>query len=627
MSTEHGGHHRSRAFGVTDEDDGLRRFALWAPDAERVSLVLDADSPSPRLVALEDRGEGHFEVRCAAAHGTPYRFRINDDFDVPDPAARASLDGPDSPGLIVDTDYPWRHGDWRGRAWRELVVYELHVGVLGGFNGVRDRLEALAELGITAIELMPISECPGQRNWGYDGVLPYAVESSYGTPAELKSLIDVAHGLGISVLLDVVYNHFGPDGNHLPRYASAFFRDDATTPWGAMIDFRRREVRDFFIDNAVQWIEEYRFDGLRFDAVHAINDRGFLLELSRRTRQAAAGRHLHLVLENEFNQASLLDRAEPDHFTAQWADDWHNAIHVLLTGEHEGYYADFAERPTERFARALAEGFVYQGEPTRHGEPRGESSAGLPPCAFQIFLQNHDQIGNRPLGERLPLLCPEEQLHAATVMLLLSPLMPLIFMGDEWGSEQPFLFFTDHHDQLADAVREGRRGEFAEFSGFTEASARARIPDPNAEATFQASIPDWGGRESVRGQRWLERYRTLLRLRAERLVPRFEGCFSLGAEVLAEAAVIGRWTLNDGQVLAIACNLGERVIDLPMVDTRHAALLYESADGGWTGLSSSTLGPHAALAWLEYGTPSDEAVAEEEEPLVEVVEAVGEVRQ
>jgi malto-oligosyltrehalose trehalohydrolase len=308
------------------------------------------------------------------------------------------------------------------------VIYELHAGACGGFRGVRAMLPGLHALGVTAIELMPIAQFPGRRNWGYDGVLPFAPAAAYGTPDELKALVDAAHGLGLMVILDVVYNHFGPDGNYLGEYASPFFRNDGPpTPWGAAIDVARAPVGDFFVHNALYWLQEYRFDGLRLDAVHALHAPDWLLSLADRVRAACRGRQVHLVLENEANQARLLG---PGRFDAQWNDDFHNALHVLLTGESAGYYGAYADDPMARLVRCLAEGFAWQGEPMR-GRPRGEPSAGLSPMCFVNFLQNHDQVGNRALGERLSVLADPKRLEAACALLLLTPAVPMLFMGEE----------------------------------------------------------------------------------------------------------------------------------------------------------------------------------------------------
>lgn len=527
------------------------RFALWAPDAFYVSVELE----NGKSVAMLPQAEGWFETEIACPAGTRYRFNIDGEMDVPDPASRAQAADVHGWSLVVDPlAYQWRHDHWQGRPWHEAVIYELHVGAMGGYAGIEKHLPRLAELGITAIELMPLAQFPGDRNWGYDGVLPYAPQASYGTPEQLKHLIDSAHGHGLAVILDVVYNHFGPDGNYLGQYAKGFFQEDVHTPWGAGIDFDRRQVRDFFLDNALMWLLEYRFDGLRLDAVHAIDNPDFLKELAHRVReQVGTGRHVWLMLENELNQASLL----PHDFDAQWNDDFHNVLHVLLTGETDAYYRDFAEEPTAKLARCLGEGFIYQGHTTRHGHERGEPSGHLPPSAFVAFLQNHDQIGNRALGERLHQLCSPQALKAATVLLLLSPMIPLMFMGDETNASEPFLFFTDHHGELAEAVREGRRNEFKDFAAFQDPERREHIPDPNALPTFVRSSPSFDANEHT------QLYRQLLSLRHRHLVPHLPGSMALGAEVLAEGAVTARWRLGNGSVLQIDLNLSATPLDHP----------------------------------------------------------------
>lgn len=525
------------------------RFALWAPDAFYVSVELE----NGKSIAMLPQADGWFEVEIKCPTGTRYRYNIDGEQDVPDPASRAQASDVHGWSLVVDPlAYHWRQPNWQGRPWHEAVIYELHVGALGGYANVEQHLPRLAEMGVTAIELMPLAQFPGERNWGYDGVLPYAPHSSYGTPEQLKHLIDSAHEHGLAVILDVVYNHFGPDGNYLGQYAASFFQEDVHTPWGAGIDFERREVRDFFLDNALMWLLEYRFDGLRLDAVHAIDNPGFLQELAQRVRQQVdTGRHVWLVLENELNQASLLKHD----FDAQWNDDFHNVLHVLLTGETDAYYSDFAQDPTAKLARCLGEGFIYQGDTTRHGHARGEPSGGLPPTAFVAFLQNHDQIGNRALGERLHQLCPPQALKAATALLLLSPMIPLMFMGDEANAAEPFLFFTDHHGELAEAVREGRRNEFADFAAFHDPERREHIPDPNALSTLQQSMPTLADQDHVAF------YRELLSLRHRHIVPHLPGSVALGAQVLGDAAVSARWRLGNGSVLQIDLNLSATALE------------------------------------------------------------------
>lgn len=541
--------HLTHHHGAHPEQDRGVRFSLWAPDATEVSVTFEDESQ----FSLKAHPDGWFSALIHCPPETTYRYLIDNKLHVPDPASRAQVGDVHGWSRIVDHGtYQWRTQGWRGRPWHEAVIYEIHVGLMGGFTQVCAQLPAIAEMGITAIELMPLAEFPGARNWGYDGTLPFAPECSYGSPDELKNLIDAAHELGLMVLIDVVYNHFGPDGNYLGQYASPFFREDQSTPWGPAIDFRKPQVRDFFCENALMWIMDYRVDGLRLDAVHAIRDQEFLVELAERTRAAAGSdRHVHLVLENEDNRASLLQQG----FTAQWNDDGHNILHTLLTGEREGYYADFIESPTQKFARFLSEGFIYQGEKTRRGHTRGEPSAHLPPTAFVLFLQNHDQIGNRAFGERLISLADPDALKAAVALQLLCPMIPLLFMGEEWGSRQPFLYFTDHHGALATAVREGRRNEFAEFSLFAHEEMRHNIPDPNAAETFNASMLLGESQRTQENQHWIDYYRELLQLRHRYLIPRLNNTRAMSATLLAEEAVSACWRLGDGEELRIDINL------------------------------------------------------------------------
>ncbi len=545
-----------RAWGPRRDANGTL-FRLWAPDRDAVTLEIEGAPTTP----MWRDAEGWFTVEAVVVAGARYRFRLDDDEVVPDPASRQQDGGVHGWSVVVDPDaYRWRT-DWQGRAWEEMVIQEVHVGALGGFAGVATHIPGMAAMGVTAIELMPVNAFGGTRNWGYDGVLPYAVAESYGTPDALKALVDTAHEHGVAVFLDVVYNHFGPDGNYLGGYASPFFHADVDTPWGGAVAVDREPVRRFFIDNALMWINEYRIDGLRFDAVHAIDDDAFLDAMAREIRASTGDRPVHLVLENERNDA---DRLRAGAYDAQWNDDFHNVLHVLLTGETSAYYADFADRPAERLARCLGEGFIYQGEgsPNHDGRPRGKPSGHLPPTAFVSFLQNHDQIGNRALGERLTMLTDLARLRAATALLLLSPQIPLLFMGDEAGSDTPFLFFTDFHDELADAVREGRRKEFAKFAAFADEDARAAIPDPNALATFSASVP----RDGPEAGRWRTLYSDLLALRHRVIVPRLRGAVAMGAEVIGERAVVARWRMGDGAVLTIAVNLGDEAVVFPGVE-------------------------------------------------------------
>ena len=581
--------HKLPRHGAQLIDPGTTRFALWAPDAREVSVELDTGNIS----TLHPGSDGWFSAEIPCPADTGYRYLIDGQLRVPDPASRAQIGDVHGFSKVVDhSAFQWTTQGWNGRPWHETIIYELHVGLLGGFAGVESYLPYLKELGITAIELMPLGEFPGARNWGYDGVLPFAPECSYGSPDELKRLVDKAHSHGLMVYVDVVYNHFGPDGNYLHAYAEPFFRDDIQTPWGPSIDFRRSEVRDYFCENALMWIMDYRMDGLRLDAVHAISEKDFLVELAQRVREAAGTeRHVHLVLENEDNTASLLERG----FDAQWNDDGHNVLHHLLTGEHEGYYADFSSEPTLKMARCLGEGFIYQGDTNRRGHERGEPSGHLPPSSFVLFLQNHDQIGNRAFGERLITLADADSLRAATALMLLCPMVPLLFMGEEWGSRQPFLYFTDHNDELAQAVREGRQREFSEFSLFSGDDGRTTVPDPNAVQTFTASRPDYAGAVGKpEFEPWRTLYRDLLQLRREKIIPRLSEVRSNGVKVLADNAVSARWQLADGRVLRVDVNLSEAFVTSEPIPS-GSELLYVSRVDPETGM----LSPRSVLALLE----------------------------
>ncbi len=536
-------------FGATLLPDGQTQFRLWAPSSETVSLQLDGQVALPMQAA---EGGWH-ELALAAPPGTRYNYLTQDGLAVPDPASR--LQGPDvhDPSVVVDPSaYEWRNTGWQGRPWHEAVVYEAHAGVMGGFSGIRQRLPELRRLGVTAIEIMPIADFPGGRNWGYDGVLPFAPDTAYGTPDELKALVDEAHGMGLMVMLDVVYNHFGPDGAYLHAYAKSFFREDISTPWGAAIDFRRPEVCDYFIQNALYWLMEYRFDGLRFDAVHAISEESFLRDLAHTIRATVEpGRHVHLVLEHENNRVALL-RTGPaaEGFDAQWADDFHHCMHVLLTGESEGYYEDFQDA-TALLADCMASGFAYQGQVSPHlGRPRGEPSGHLPTTAFVVCLQNHDQIGNRAMGERLTTLADPQALRSATALLLLCPFVPMLFTGEEYAARNPFLFFTSHNEDLAKLIREGRRAEFKHFAAFQDEERRKAIPDPNAPSTFDASVADKADPAMFTFMQ------DLLALRAKHVVPGIPGCRSLDVDVLAPGALRAEWRLGNGRLLAITLNLG-----------------------------------------------------------------------
>ncbi|NYZ62056.1 malto-oligosyltrehalose trehalohydrolase [Luteimonas deserti] len=556
------------AWGARLDGDSVH-FAVWAPACTQAWLVPEDAAPVP----MSPDGHGGFSLSHPGRPGLRYRYRL-DAATVPDPASRWQPEGVDGPSAVHDPDaYSWHHTAWHGRPWNEVVLYEAHVGACGGYTGLQRQLPALAAMGITAVELMPVAEFPGRRNWGYDGVLPYAPASAYGSPDALKALVDAAHGLGLQVFLDVVYNHFGPHGNHLSAYAPDFFRDDVATPWGAAIDFTRPQVRRYFIDNALMWLHDYRIDGLRLDAVHAIAPPAFLDQLRDAIRASLPpDRHVHLVLENEGNTASWLG---PDGYDAQWNDDFHNALHVLLTGEREGYYAAFADAPEAHLARVLGEGFAYQGQPDPRGHVRGEPSAQVAPCHFVAFAQNHDQIGNRAFGDRLVTSLAEPRLRAALALTALTPMVPLFFMGEPWGARQPFPFFADFPPPLDEAVREGRRREFAQFAAFADPARRARIPDPNAEATFEAARVAIADAGTTEGARWVAWFTALLAVRRAQLTPRLCDLRADGAGVLAPGVVHAAWRDAERRLDAVL-NLGDAPIDLAAAGIPSGAGHYRS---------------------------------------------------
>ncbi|MDB5615643.1 MAG: treZ, partial [Devosia sp.] len=427
-------------------------FRLWAPLYERVLLKLENAEPVEMQPAAE--GWHQCEVR-GAGPGTLYKFIGPDDVEFPDSASLFQPQDVHGPSEVIDLQSnPWRADTWKGRPWEEMVIYEMHIGTFtseGSFLSAIDRLDHLAQLGVTAIQIMPLSDFRGAFNWGYDGVMPYAPDSSYGRPEDLMALVDAAHERGISVFLDVVYNHFGPDGNHMANYAP-LFTDKHQSPWGQGINFDgegAKWVREFVVQNAIYWMTQFRIDGLRLDAVHAIVDDSeehILHELARRVKAAAADRAVHLIVENEENDSDLLRRDEdgsPPLFTAQWNDDLHHVLHVAATGETFGYYADYDEY-TKKLARSLAQGFVFQGEQMPYsGKRRGKPSAELPPTAFISFIQNHDQIGNRALGDRMIAYRSETELKAIAAVCMIAPAIPMLFMGEEWGAPEPFPYFCD----------------------------------------------------------------------------------------------------------------------------------------------------------------------------------------
>jgi maltooligosyltrehalose trehalohydrolase len=550
--------------GPSFEKGGIR-FRLWAPQEERIALRLEGRD----AIAMERQENGFHEIFVdGLSAGARYMYALASGPRVPDPASRYQPDDVGGPSEAIDPGaYRWR-GSWAGREWEDVVLYELHVGAFspeGTFAGAALKLDHLADVGVTAVEIMPVSDFKGRWNWGYDGAFPYAPDASYGRPEDFKAFVEAAHDRGIAVLLDVVYNHFGPEGNFLSLYAHEFFTSRHKTPWGDAIQLDgpdSRPVRDFFIENAEYWLEEFHLDGLRFDAVHAIKDDSrpdLLDELAARLR-ARFSRPVHLLLENEDNVPERLARHgdKADLYTAQWNDDIHHVLHVAATHEKSGYYAAYGA--TELLGRTIAEGFAYQGEmmPYRNA-PRGGPSAQLPPDAFVSFIQNHDQIGNRAFGERLNALAPPEVIRALAGVYLLAPQIPMLFMGEEWGAEQPFLFFCDFSGDLAEAVRKGRREEFSRFPEFADPERVAKIPDPCAESTFLASKLDWRRIDADH----LAAYRELLKIRREIVQPLLPSIRQGGeALVVGDQALRVAWRAG-GRRLVLDANLSPGPVACP----------------------------------------------------------------
>ncbi|MBP2199644.1 malto-oligosyltrehalose trehalohydrolase [Pantoea cypripedii] len=550
-----------KSWGAEYAPDGSVHFRLWASGQRQVTLQLaGVDIP------MQACGDGWFAWREAqVAPGTPYQYLLADGTPVPDPASRAQQAGVNGPSLVIDpTTYAWQHHDWAGRPWEETVVYELHIGTFtpqGTFQAAIEKLPQLAALGITMIEVLPVAQFGGNRGWGYDGVLLYAPHSAYGTPDDFRAFVDAAHGSGLSVVLDIVLNHFGPEGNYLPLLSPDFFDQQRMTPWGAGIAYDVDAARRYITEAPLYWLTEFKLDGLRFDAIDQIKDQAepqVLIEIAERIRREIPDRPIHLTTEDSRNVIFLHPRSSDGSvplFTAEWNDDFHNAIHVCATGETHAYYQDFADQPEKHLARILTEGFAYQGEVSPHsGKKRGVASTGQPPVAFVDFIQNHDQVGNRAHGDRLLTLAGAARTQALLATLLLSPHIPLLFMGEEFGETQPFLFFTDFHGDLARAVREGRAREFTGHAGHEGAS----VPDPNAQHTFEMSKLDWSKPDSPEGRQWLALTKQLLAMRQQFIVPLIRDAVTHNGHVIAadDGFIAVSWRFPGG-TLALALNLSQ----------------------------------------------------------------------
>ena len=582
---------RQRMIGATIEHPGVR-FTVWAPKASRVDVAF---ADSGECVELERFDDGVFEGLVPGIEaGARYGYMLDRSMPLPDPASRFQPDGPHGPSEVIDPSrFTWTDHGWTGLDMNGLVLYELHAGAFtpeGNYDGVIGQMESLKDLGVTAIELMPVATAPGRWNWGYDGVNLFAPTPIYGRPDDLRRLVDAAHAVGLGVVLDVVYNHFGPDGNYLGLFSDDYTTDRHKTPWGEAINYDgpgSSFVREFMIANVRRWIREYHIDGLRFDATDSIVDDSpvhILQEMTIAAREEAGDRSIVLIAEDARNLVEVIQSAESGGlgFDAVWADDFHHALMVSLTGAHENYYADYLGASTE-LARSIEEGFVHQGELTPSGRHRGTEVSDEPATAFVFNVENHDQVGNRPFGDRLSHLIDRGRYAAASALLLFAPETPLIFMGQEFAASTPFYFFSDHNAELGPLVTEGRRREFSGFRAFQEEALRSMIPDPQDPATFEACVLDLSERERHGGvYRW---YQDLLRLRRDDEVLRVQDRERTEVATLAFSAVaIRRWT-DAGSRLLIA-NLGPK-LDVPLTavpgDVEDWELMIESTADRYDG--------------------------------------------
>jgi maltooligosyltrehalose trehalohydrolase len=593
QSRPHGAPVDDSALGAVPLGDGRCRFRVWAPLAETVHVHLLA--PRERLSLLSPAPDGyHSGVIDDVGPGALYRYRLDARLECPDPASRFQPQGVHGPSQVMDARFDWTDGAWRGLPLRRYIFYELHVGTFtpeGTFDGVADQLEELAALGITAVELMPVAQFPGHRNWGYDGVYPFAVQGSYGGPAGLKRLITACHLKGLAVVLDVVYNHLGPEGNYLSKFGP-YFSDAYRTPWGAPLNFdgpHSDEVRRFFIENALYWVTEFHIDALRLDAVHAIRDfsaRPFLEELAQAVhlKSSDLGRRVYLIAESALNDTRLIRPPELGGMglDAQWNDDLHHALHAVVTGERQGYYGDFGK--FEHLLKALREGFVYSGEVSEFRQRRhGNSSRDTPAHRFVVFAQNHDQVGNRRRGDRLTLSLPGEALKMMAGVILLSPYLPLLFMGEEYGETAPFPFFISHSDpDLVAAVRQGRRAEWPAEEGPDEA------PDPQDETTFAAARLNHALRHAHGPHRLLwEFYRRLIELRTRigALAEPDKRCMDVTGLSRLRIGCIHRWSRTEETFVIFHAE--DQVVSaaVPLPAGRWDKQL-DSGDAGWGGPGS-----------------------------------------
>ena len=579
--------------GATYLGDDRCRFLVWAPSAQKVDVHIV--SPEERIVPLAKNDRGYHQATVAGvASGNRYFYRLDAAMERPDPASRSQPEGVHGPSEVVDSGFAWEDGGWPGLPLEEYIIYELHVGAFteeGTFEAIITQLDELKNLGVTAVELMPVARFPGSRNWGYDGVYPFAVQDSYGGHRGLKHLVNACHQRGLAVVLDVVYNHLGSEGNYAADFGP-YFTGHYQTPWGAALNFdgsHSDEIRRFFIENALFWLTDFHIDALRLDALHAILDISaypFIAELAAKfhERTDSLKRRAYLIGESVANDARLIQAPERGGYglDAQWNDDFHHALHGLLTGEQNGYYQDFDGLPP--LARAFQEGFAYSGQYSQYRQRRhGVTSKDIPAHRFVVFAQNHDQIGNRMGSERLSQLISFEALKLAAGAVLLSPFIPLIFMGEEYGEKAPFPYFTSHSEPaLIEAVRSGRRQEFASFDW------QGELPDPQDEATFLSAKLNHNQRQKGQHRVLLEFYRELLQLRKETpaLAHLSKDDMSVFGYEKERIVIMRRWSEGNEVVLVFNFSQDQSSVNVPMPQGRWYKKL-DSADERWGGEGST----------------------------------------
>ncbi len=583
--------------GANYGDSNACKFSVWAPHVKNVSLKLL--TPSERLVPMERNAQGYWKVNVNdCLPGTLYYYNLDHNRDRPDPASYAQPDGVHMASQVIDHhSFQWEDNDWTGIDKREMIIYEIHIGTFtdeGTFSSAVHRLDDLQELGINAIEIMPVSQFPGSRNWGYDGVYPFAVQNSYGGPEGMKGFVNACHNRGIAVILDVVYNHLGPEGNYI-RDFGPYFTDKYKSPWGQAINFDgvyNQDVRTYFIENALYWFEHYHCDALRLDAIHGIydkSDRPFLLELSERVREYSSrkGCTYYLMAESDLNDANAARLSVKGGLGLDvlWCDDFHHALHTLIADEEGGYYVDYGS--VGHLEKSLREGFVYSGEYSKFRKRNhGNSSKDLPAECFIVFIQNHDQVGNRMQGERIASLVSFEARKMAAGTIILSPYIPLLFMGEEYGETSPFMYFTSHSDpDLVNAIREGRKKEFEQFKWHSDPD------DPQSINTFMKSRIDWSKRESGDHKILLDFYTQLIRLRKKitALSALDKNSLKVTGDEKNKVITVERWQGNDRVLILINLNRSD-VSVAPFGNDIEWEKILDSSDKRWNGPGTSLPG-------------------------------------